>query len=102
MGDIDPYHFPASLIAQADELAGYRALGEPFGEWGRVQASICLARLPLEAPVEPAKRDASCAELLSAALEFVDAVPAEQRRPSHSLDRAYVAAALARVQELSA
>lgn len=102
MTHIDPYHAPASLIAHADDLAAQQALDDPFGEWGQAQASVCLARLPLQLPAEPAPANASCAELLAAALDAIDAVPPEQRRPSHSLDRVYIVGALARVRELSA
>jgi hypothetical protein len=102
MTDIDPYLIPASLIAQADELAGRRALDDPFGEWGSAQASTCLARLPLGVGAEGAAAQGTCEELLARRLAAVDDVPPAQRRPSHSLDRAYIADALAKVSELSA
>lgn len=98
----DPYQYPACLIARADEVAAQHALTDPFGPWGSAQAAVCLARIPVTHGAEPALVDGTCEGLLGRALAAVDAVPAEQRRPSHSLERAYIAAALAKVAELSA
>ena len=89
----------AGLIVAAEQVADHHAGDDPFSEWAAAANAITLARMPdSPAPLDivPA---VTCSALLSEALSLLDALTAAQRRPSHSLDRVYVVAALARVKE---
>ena len=61
--------------------------------------AITLARMP-DTPNPTMATTRTCTELLGEALAMLDRLSAADRRPSHSLDRVYVAAALARVRAL--
>jgi len=88
------------LIAAAEQVADHNAGDDPFSEWAAAGNAITLARMP-ESPgpldVIPA---GTCTALLSEALALLDGMTPDERRPSHSLDRVYVAAALTGVAEL--
>jgi hypothetical protein len=94
------YDRVAELIASAERKAEDNAGDDPFSDWALALTSITLARIPT-APTElPDVPEATCTALLGEALALLDAVAKDARRPSHSLDRAYVEAALAQSEEL--
>lgn len=101
--DNPTYGAVAALIEQAEALADRRAGDDPFSPWARVAASVTVARFerPPTARVEP-PTTLCCSKLLREALDRIDSVPGEQRRPSHSLDRAYLATALVRAEDVEA
>jgi hypothetical protein len=103
MNHIDPYDPVAALVARAERAADQLAAQDPFGEWSHALALVSLARVNSTAGHgDEGDADEKCVELLASALRAIDDIPGEQRRPSHTLDRAYIAGALARVQDLSA
>ena len=90
----------SELVAAAEQVADHNAGDDPFGEWAAATAAVALARMPDSPPPPDVVPARTCSALLGEALGLLDALPAEDRRPSHSLDRVYVAAALARVRDL--
>ena len=89
----------AELVAAAEQVADCRAGDDPFSEWAAAANAITLARMP-DTPNPTMATTRTCTELLGEALAMLDRLSAADRRPSHSLDRMYVAAALARVRAL--
>ena len=94
-----PHEQIAELIAAAEQVADRRAGDDPFSEWAAAANAITLARMP-DTPNPTMSTTRTCTELLGEALTMLDRLSAADRRPSHSLDRVYVAAALARVRAL--
>lgn len=94
------YDRVAELIAAAERKAEDNAGDDPFSDWARASSSITLARIPSPPSEQPGVPEARCSALLGEALTLLDAVVPDARRPSHSLDRSYVAAALIQVEEL--
>jgi len=89
----------AELVAAAEQVADGRAGDDPFSEWAAAANAITLARMP-DTPSPTVSTTRTCTELLGEALDILDRLADSDRRPSHSLDRVYVAAALARVRAL--
>lgn len=90
----------SELIAAAEQVADHNAGNDPFCEWAAAATAVALARMPDSPPPPDVVPASTCTALLSEALGLLDSLPANERRPSHSLDRVYVAAALARVRGL--
>ncbi len=94
-----PHEQIAELVAAAEQVADGHAGDDPFSEWAAAANATTLARMP-DTPSPTASTTRTCTELLSEALDMLDRLDEADRRPSHSLDRVYVAAALARVRTL--
>ena len=94
------YERISELIAAAELVADHNAGDDPFREWAAAATAVALARMPNSPPPPGVVPASTCTALLSEAFRLLNAIPANERRPSHSLDRLYVAAALTRVREL--
>jgi hypothetical protein len=94
------YEKVAELIDAAERKAEDCAGDDPFSDWAVALSAITLARIPTLPSGLPDVPEATCTGLLGEALRLLDAVDRDERRPSHSLDRAYLAAALAQAEEL--
>ena len=90
----------SKLVAAAEQVADNNAGDDPFCDWASAATAIALARMPDSPPPPDVVPTSTCTALLGQALDLLDALPAGERRTSHSLDRVYVAAALARVRDL--
>ena len=90
----------SELVTAAEQVADHNAGDDPFCDWASAATAIALARMPDSPPPPDVVPMSTCTALLSEALGMLDALPADERRPSHSLDRVYLAAAIARVRDL--
>jgi hypothetical protein len=90
----------SELVAAAEQVAEHNAGDDPFCDWASAATAIALARMPNTPPPPVGITASTCTALLDEALSLLDGLPAAERLPSHSLDRVYLAAALARAQDL--